>query len=110
MSNRSSDSSSHNTARKEEYRKMQLMIARVRKDIKLQELMFRKEIEKARREAVQAVHEKKQLEEEFNRLKEQLLGSDESMDEYYRFDVLKFNKMDSDRKDIKSKARRRPVT
>lgn len=42
---------------------MQLMIAQIRKDIKLQELMFKKEIEKARREAVQAVQEKKQLEE-----------------------------------------------
>lgn len=60
---KSNSSNSNDTAKRQEYRKMQLMIAQIRKDIKLQELMFKKEIEKARREAVQAVQEKKQLEE-----------------------------------------------
>lgn len=39
-----------------------MMISQVRRDIKMQEVMFKREIEKARREATQAIADKVKLE------------------------------------------------
>lgn len=60
---------SQETAKREEYLILESMILQVQQQIKAQEAQFRRQIDKAKRDALKAVQEKKKLQEEFTKLK-----------------------------------------